>query len=199
MNKVWLILLTSSIVALMFLDPSSVLSGLINASNKAVKLSFELCAIYAVWMGIFSILEQTGISKCFAKFLSPLINLIYGKKNISAETKKYISLNMSANMLGMGGAATPMGLKAMQSMQKDNNDKTSATKEMTMLVVVCCCVFQFLPTSIISLMSQAGSTNPSAIVLPSILASICSTTVGVISVKLYHLLSQLFKRRKKNG
>ena len=78
MNKVWLILLSSSIIALMFFDPSSVLSGLINASNKAVSLSFELCAIYAVWMGIFSILEQTGISKWFAKILSPLINLIYG-------------------------------------------------------------------------------------------------------------------------
>lgn len=199
MNKVWLILLSSSIIALMFLDPSSVLSGLITASNKAVTLSFELCAIYAVWMGIFSILEQTGISKWFAKILSPLINLIYGKKNISPETRKYISLNMSANMLGMGGAATPMGLKAMESMQKDNPDKTSSTKEMTMLVVICCCVFQFLPTSIMSLMSQAGSINPSSIVFPSILASLCSTAVGVISVKLYHFLPFFFKRRNKNG
>ena len=199
MNKVWLILLMSSIIALMFLDPSSVLSGLINASNKAVSLSFELCAIYAVWMGIFSILEQTGVSKWFAKILSPLINLIYGKKNISNETREYISLNMSANMLGMGGAATPMGLKAMESMQKDNPDKTSATKEMTMLVVICCCVFQFLPTSIMSLMSQAGSVNPSDIVFPSILASLASTTVGVISVKIYHFIPTLFKGRKKNG
>ena len=183
----------------MFTDPSCVLSGLISASNKAVTLSFELCAIYAVWIGIFSILEQTGISKWFAKLLSPLINLIYGKNNISKETKEYISLNMSANMLGMGGAATPMGLKAMEWMQKDNPDKTTTTKEMTMLVVVCCCVFQFLPTSIMSLMSQAGSVNPSLIVLPSILASLCSTTVGIITVKLYHFILNLFTRSKKNG
>ena len=199
MNKVWLILLLSSVIALMFIDPSSVLSGLINASNKAVSLSFELCAIYAVWMGIFSILEQTDISKWFAKMLSPLIDLIYGKKNISLETRKYISLNMSANMLGMGGAATPLGLKAMESMQKDNPDKTSATKEMTMLVVVCCCVFQFIPSTIMSLMATAGSVNPSKIVFPSIIASLCSTTIGVICVKLYHFLPSLFKRRKKNG
>lgn len=198
MNKVWLILLLSSIIALMFSDPSSVLSGLINASNKAVTLSFELCAIYAIWMGIFGILEQTGIAKWFAKLLSPLINLIYGKKNITEETRRYISLNMSANMLGMGGAATPMGLKAMESMQKDNPDKTSATKEMTMLVVVCCCVFQFLPSTIMSLMAQAGSVNPSAIVLPSIIASLCSTLIGVITVKLYHYFSALIKRRKNN-
>ena len=199
MNKVWLILLSSSIISLLFLDPSSVLSGLINASNKAVSLSFELCAIYAVWMGIFSIIEQTGISKGFAKILSPLINLIYGKNNISSETKKYISLNMSANMLGMGGAATPMGLKAMESMQRDNPNKTSATKEMTMLVVVCCCVFQFLPTSIMSLMSRAGSVAPSDIVFPSILASLASTTIGVILVKLYHFVPSLFNKRRKNG
>ena len=199
MNKVWLILLICSIGALIFLDPTSVLSGLINASNKAVSLSFELCAIYAVWMGIFSILEQTGVSRWFAKILSPLINLIYGKKNISQETKQYIAMNMSANMLGMGGAATPMGLKAMESMQKDNKDKTSATKEMTMLVVVCCCVFQFLPTSIMSLMSSAGSINPSAIVFPAILASICSTIIGVISVKISYFISEKLKRRNKNG
>lgn len=199
MNKVWLILLSSSIISLMFFDPSSVLSGLINASNKAVTLSFELCAIYAVWMGIFSILEQTGISKWFAKILSPLINLIYGKNNISTETRKYISLNMSANMLGMGGAATPMGLKAMESMQKDNIDKTSATKEMTMLVVVCCCVFQFIPSTIMSLMAASGSINPSNIILPSIIASLCSTFIGVITVKLYHLILSLLSRRKNNG
>lgn len=116
MNKVWLTILTLSIIALLFIDPSGVLLGLTNASNKAVKLSLELCAIYAVWIGIFSILEQTGISKWFSKILSPIINLIFGKKNISDKSRTYISMSMSANMLGMGGAATPLGIKAMESL-----------------------------------------------------------------------------------
>jgi len=183
----------------MFLDPTSVLSGLINASNKAVKLSFELCAIYAIWIGVFSILEQTGISKRFSKILSPIVNLIFGKKNLSDESRQYVSMNISANMLGMGGAATPLGIKAIESMNKDNPDKTTITYPMTMLIVICCNVLQFLPTSIMGLMSVAGSTNPSSIVFPSILASILSTTIGIILVKLTHFISTKLKGKKKNG
>lgn len=196
MNKVWLIMLSFSIISLLFVDPSGVLSGLTIASNKAVKLSFELCAIYAIWIGVFSILEQTGLSKWFSKILSPIVNLIFGKKNISEETKRYISLNMSANMLGMGSAATPFGIKAIESMQKDNPDKSTVTYPMTMLVVICCNVLQFLPTSIMGLMSASGSQNPASIVFPSILASLLSTTVGVIIVKLCHAFSKK-KRRSK--
>ena len=200
MNKVWLILLSLSIIALMFVDPSGVLAGLTSASNRAVKLSFELCAIYALWIGIFSILEQTGLSKKFSKLLSPLVNLIFGKKNLSDETRQYVSMNISANMLGMGGAATPLGIKAIESMNKDNPDKTTVTYPMTMLIVICCTVLQFLPTSIMGLMSSAGSKNPASIVFPSILASILSTTIGIILVKVTHLSSQRRKRRKdKNG
>ena len=183
MNKVWLILLSLSIIALMFVDPSGVLAGLTSASNRAVKLSFELCAIYALWIGIFSILEQTGLSKKFSKLLSPLVNLIFGKKNLSDETRQYVSMNISANMLGMGGAATPLGIKAIESMNKDNPDKTTVTYPMTMLIVICCTVLQFLPTSIMGLMSSAGSKNPASIVFPSVLASILSTTIGIILVK----------------
>ena len=195
MNKIWLIMLTFSIVALMFTDPSGVLSGLTLASNKAVKLSFELCAIYAIWIGIFSILEQTGATKKFSKFLSPIVNFIFGKKNISDQTREYISMNMSANMLGMGSAATPLGIKAMESMQKDNSDKTTASYPMTMLIIICCTVFQFLPTSIMGLMSSAGSKNPASIVFPSILASLLSTSIGILLVKLSHVLSS--KKRRK--
>lgn len=196
MNKVWLIMLTFSIVALMFVDPSGVLAGLTSASNKAVKLSFELCAIYAVWIGIFTILEQTGVTKKFSKLLSPLVNLIFGKKNLSDKTKEFVCMNMSANMLGMGSAATPLGIKAIESMNEDNPDKSSATYPMTMLIIICCTVFQFLPTSIMGLMASSGSKNPASIVFPSILASLLSTTTGILLVKLSHFISSKKKRRK---
>ncbi|MBR2908934.1 MAG: hypothetical protein IKC11_01130 [Clostridia bacterium] len=194
MNKVWLIMLTISIVALMFFDPSGVLSGLTSASHRAVKLSFELCAIYALWIGIFSILEQTGVTKKFSKLIAPLVNLIFGKKNLSQESREYVSMNMSANILGMGSAATPLGIKAIESMQKDNPQKDSATYPMTMLIVVCCCVLQFLPTTIMGLMSSAGSKNPASIVFPAILSSTISTIIGILLVKLSHLFSS--RRRK---
>lgn len=196
MNKVWLSILILSIIALLFVDPSGVLLGLTTASNKAVKLSLELCAIYAVWIGIFSILEQTGISKWFAKILSPIVNLIFGKKNLSEKSRTYISLSMSANMLGMGGAATPLGIKAMESLQEINPDKDTASFAMTMLIIISSTVLQFLPTSIIGLMSSSGSKNPTAIILPSILTSICSSIVGIILVKLWHFISSKRKKQK---
>ncbi len=185
----------------MFVDPSSVLTGLTAASNRAVKLSLELLAIYAIWIGIFTILEQTGITKWLSKLLSPLVNFIFGKKNISDETRKYVSMNISANMLGMGSAATPLGIKAIESMNKDNPDKTTVTYPMTMLIIICCTVLQFLPTTIMGLMSSAGSKNPSSIVFPSILASILSTITGVLLVKISHFISSKIKggKNKKNG
>lgn len=196
MNKVWLSILILSIIALLFVDPSGVLLGLTTASNKAVKLSLELCAIYAVLIGIFSILEQTGISKWFAKILSPVVNFIFGKKNLSEKSRTYISLSMSANMLGMGGAATPLGIKAMESLQEINPDKDSASFAMTMLIIISSTVLQFLPTSIIGLMSSSGSKNPTAIILPSILTSVCSSIVGIVLVKLWHFISSKRKKQK---
>ncbi len=190
-------MLSASIIALMFIDPSGVLLGMTSASNKAVKLSFELCAIYAIWIGVFSILEQTGVSKWFSKVLSPLVNLIFGKKNISEKSRAYISMSMSANMLGMGGAATPLGIKAMESMNEDNDSPGTVTYPMTMLIIVSCTVLQFLPTSIMGLMTSAGSKNPASVIFPSILTSILSTTVGVILVKLTHHFSSKRKNRRK--
>ena len=124
MNKIWIILFVSSIVALCLFDPAEVLTGMINASNKAVTLSLSLVAIYSIWIGLFTILEKSGLSAKLSKLLSPIINKLFGKNNLSDESKKYVSLNISANLLGMSGAATPLGIKAIESMQKDNKINT---------------------------------------------------------------------------
>jgi len=197
MNKIWLIMLLSSIIALLFVDPSLTMSGLLSASNRAVTLSFELCAIYAIWVGIFSILEQTGISKKFTKLLSPLITLIFGKNTLSQESREYVSMNMSANMLGMNGAATPMGIKAIESMHKDNKSG-EVTFPMTMLIILSCSSLQLLPTSIVSMLSSAGAQNPSSIILPSLIASILSTTIGIVLVKIWHKLKTSTKTKRKD-
>ena len=106
-------------------------------------------------------------------------------------------MNISANILGMGSAATPLGIKAIESMNEDNPDKTTVTYPMTMLIVICCTVLQFLPATIMGLMSSAGSKNPASIVLPSIISSILSTTIGIILVKISHFFSEKIKSRRK--
>lgn len=193
MNKIWIVLFISSIVAICLFDPSKVLSGLLVASNNAVKLSLSLCAVYAIWIGIFSILEQSGLSNKLSKVLSPIINKIFGKNNLSEESKKYVSMNISANLLGMGGAATPLGIKAIESMQKDNTDKVTATFPMIMLVAISCSSVQILPTSIIGMLSNAGSSNPTAIIIPSIISSIISTIIAIVLVVVFH---KIFDRKK---
>ncbi|MBQ7578994.1 MAG: hypothetical protein IJT25_00465, partial [Clostridia bacterium] len=92
MNKVWLLLLISSISVLLIKSPAEVLTSMLASSSKALSLSLELATIYAVWVGIFSILEQTGATKILSKILSPIINLIFGKNTLSSESKKLVSM-----------------------------------------------------------------------------------------------------------
>lgn len=187
----------SSIVALCLFDPAEVLTGMINASNKAVTLSLSLVAIYAIWIGLFTILEKSGLSAKLSKLLSPIINKLFGKNNLSDESKKYVSLNISANLLGMSGAATPLGIKAIESMQKDNKNKHTVSFPMIMLVAISCSSVQFLPTSIIGMLSNAGSKNPSGIILPSIICSLISTTITILLVYLFHFIFDRKKKEKK--
>ena len=186
-----------SIISICLFDPSKVLTGLLSASNNAVKLSFELCAIYAIWIGLFSILEQSGLSQKVSKLLSPIINKIFGKNNLSEESRKYVSMNMSANLLGMGGAATPLGIKAIESMQKDNKDKSTITFPMIMLITISCSSIQLLPTSIIGMLSNAGSSNPTGIILPSIICSIISTFIAIMLVYLFKFITNKISKNKK--
>ena len=196
MNKIWIFLFIISIISLCFFDPSSVLTGLVKASNTAVSLSLSLCAVYAIWLGIFAILEKSGISSKISRLLSPVINKIFGKKNISEESRKFISMNISANLLGMGGAATPLGIKAIESMQKDNPNKSTVTFPMIMLIAISCSSIQLLPTSIIGMLANANSKNPSGIIIPTIICSVLSTIIAILLVHLIHKISD--KKNKRN-
>lgn len=194
MNKIWIFLFVITIIALCCFDPSQVLTGMVSASNNAVKLSLSLCAIYAIWMGIFAILEKSGLSEKLSKLLSPIINKLFGKNNLSKESKEYVSMNISANLLGMSGAATPLGIKAIESMQKDNKKKNTVTFPMIMLVAISCSSVQLLPTSIIGMLANAGSTDPTRIIIPSIISSIISTSLTILLVYIFHFI---FDRKPK--
>lgn len=196
MNKIWVLLFLASIISLCFFNPSEVLTGLLNASNTAVTLSLSLVAVYAIWLGIFNILEKSGLAAKVSKLLSPIINKLFGKNNLSDESKKYVSMNISANLLGMSGAATPLGIKAIESMQKDNTDKTTASFPMIMLIAISCSSVQLLPTSIIGMLSNAGSQNPTGIIFPSIICSILSTSITVLLVFLFKAIFDKNKRKK---
>lgn len=179
-----------SITAMLIIKPQGTLSAMIDAVNDALKLSFSLMALYAIWLGILNILEQTGFNKKLSVGLKPMIYFLFGR--VSDSTAEYISMNIAANLLGMGNAATPMGIKAIDSMDDGSGVATDA---MIMLFVINASSIQILPTTIISLRTSMGSASPSDIILPTIITSIISTVSAVVLVK---LLIKLKNRRKKH-
>lgn len=185
MSVFWFIMMFASILVLLITNPSAVLSEMIGASASALSLCIELCAVYVVWLGILELVDASGLGEKLAKLLRPLIKKIFKIDN--TETEKIIALNISANMLGLGNAATPMGIKAMQSLD-DKSGK--ANFAIIMLIVLNATSIQLLPTTVIGLRTSAGSTNPSDIILPTLIVTFCTTLLGIILV---HTIDKLSK------
>ena len=181
MNIVWTILMFLSLITLVFSAPDLIISTMISESKNVVSLCINLIAIYAVWMGILEIVERTGLSEKLAKLLHKPIKKLF--KIEDKEQIKYVALNLSANFLGLGNAATPSGIKAIKSMQANLKQTKFA---MLMLLVVNSTSIQLLPTTAIGLLASAGSTNSSSIILPTLIATTLSTICGVFLLLIYN-------------
>lgn len=192
MNKIWLLMMLASLIVLLYVDPGATLSTMIDASTSALTLCIELCAVYAVWLGLLEIVDATGLGQKLAKLLRPLIKKLFRVDN--EEIEKMIALNMSANILGLGNAATPMGIKAMKSLDDGSG---VATFSMIMLVVVNATSIQLLPSTVIGLRANAGSENPADIILPTILATIVTISIGITLVLIFDKIKRHIARRKK--
>lgn len=185
-------MIVGSISCLVFSQPQSVLNVMVEGAGASLSLCIELCAVYAVWLGILEIVEESGLSKHLARLLHPFIKWLFKTKDPEAE--KMIALNMSANMLGLGNAATPMGIAAMKRLDDGSGIATSAV---IMLVILNSTSIQLLPSTVIGLRAAAGSTSPSDIILPTLLSTICTFLVGITLAKLFGLLREKLKRAKQ--
>lgn len=145
----------------------------------AVTLSVKLIAIYGVWLSVLKLLEKTGVDKRFSNLLRPVVKRLFKGEN--DESQKWITLNLASNMLGMGGASTPAGIKAMECME----DHGKTTKNMNLLVVINATCIQLIPTTVIAIRASSGSVSPSSIIAPTLVASTVSTAVGIVLVKLF--------------
>ncbi|MGN1201621.1 MAG: nucleoside recognition domain-containing protein [Candidatus Caccovivens sp.] len=188
MNAFWITMMMASILVLLLTNPSAVMSEMLSASADALSLCVELCAVYVVWLGIMELVDASGLSEKLAKFLRPLIKKIF--KVDTEETQKIIALNLSANMLGLGNAATPMGIKAMQALD-DKSGK--ANFAIIMLIVINATSIQLLPTTVIGLRASAGSLNPADIILPTLLVTFCTTFLGIIVV---HSIDKILHKKR---
>lgn len=190
MNLVFTIMILVSLVMLIVVSPESAFSIMISGASSALKLAFTLIAIYAIWLSVLSLMDGIGLSKMLNKLFRPLTKRLFkGESDLALE---YITLNFSANLLGMGGAATPLGIKAMECMQ-DGSEK--ATDNMILFMVINSTSIQLLPATIIGLRSASGSNAPSDIILPSLLATIISTVTGVVLAK----ICAKFRKKEKES
>lgn len=182
MNAAFLIISVISLVMMTIHSPESAFSSMIYGVSGAISLSIKLVAIYAVWLSVLEMMNKTGIDKKLSKILKPLIKKIFKKE--SEEAYDWICINVSANMLGMGGVATPAGIKAMERMQ-DGSEK--ATHNMVMLFVINATSIQLIPATVIAMRASANSQNAADIILPTLISSGIATLLGIIICKVMSL------------
>lgn len=179
MNIIFGLVLTLSTIILLFNNPEQVLSAMLNGGNKALDLTLKMVVVYAVWLGVFEMLDKSGLSNKFAKSLRPSNTFLYGK--IPEKANDFISLNMSANILGMSGATTPMGIKAISELEKHSGTEYA----IAMFFVINATSIQIIPSSVLALRTSLNSISPGDIILPTILTTLLSTIIGVILVKTF--------------
>lgn len=167
-------------------------SSIFDSVNDAINLTISLLGTMCLWCGIMQIANKTSVIDKLTKILKPLIRIIFPK--ISTKTEKDISMNMIANILGLGNAATPLGLKAMKSMQEENPKKEILSDSMAMFIIINTASIQIIPTTVIAIRSSMGSSNPTAIVVPIWIASVITATAGIVITKIF---IKLDKKEKK--
>lgn len=192
MNIIWFLMMSGAFCVLIWTNPSNILSTMLAASSDSFKLALELCAVYAVWLGILELVDASGLSKKIARALRPFIRKLF--KINDPETEKLIALNMSANMLGLGNASTPLGIAAIKRL--DSGDSI-ANHAIIMLIVLNATSIQLLPSTVIGLRAAAGSLSPGDIILPTLLATICTFILGASLVLLLGKIREKLKRRTK--
>ncbi len=160
------------------------MNALLAGGSKAVALALKLWGIYTLWLGILKIVEETGLDKKLTKLLRPVIRLLFGKTDDYTE----IAINITSNLLGMGNASTPSGMNAISGL--DTKSSKYATSAMIMVIILNSTSLQLIPTTVIGLRVTAGSTSPTDIIIPTLIATIASTLAGVLLVKLF---SKIFK------
>jgi spore maturation protein A len=153
------------------------------ACGDAVTLSITLIGAYALWMGVMNIAKEAGLVAKLAKAMKPFTRRIFKGVPENAAAHEYIALNLSANMLGLGNAATPYGIRAMEELQKYNKSKRIATNAMCMLLIINASSVQLLPTTVMALRASAGSAEPAAIALPALIATTINTLFAILVAK----------------
>lgn len=159
--------------------------AMIDAAKGSVTLAIGLVGVMALFLGLMKVAEAGGLLTIIAKTVRPLMVRLFPEVPADHPAMGAMIMNISANVLGLGNAATPFGIRAMQELDKLNPQKGTATNAMVMFLAINTSSVTLLPTGVIALRASAGSADPAGILPTTLFATICSTTVAIIAVKLY--------------
>ena len=171
-----------------FYTNTNISNEMLTASSKSIELIFTMIPIMCLWLGIMNIAKKSGLLDKLAKLITPILKIIFPEIPKNSPCFSYISINIIMNMLGVGNAATPFGLKAMESLQELNKNKDTASHSMITFIVLNTAAVTIIPTTIISLRVLNKSINPMSIVPYIIITSTLSCIIGLIIDRLYYLV-----------
>lgn len=178
MNTVFAVIFIFSNLILLILNPDAFLQTLLDGASKSATLCLSLLASYCVWLGLMEVWKQSGITRKISKLLKPFAKKLF--KTDDSETLDCICMNMSVNLLGISGAATPYGIRGAKLLDKSQNAEYASC----MLFVLNATSLQLIPTSIIGVRVALGSISPTDIVIPTLITTLFSTAIGVLLTRL---------------
>ncbi len=189
LNYVWsFMLLTGFICGFFNGKVEQLTNSILISSQSALNLCFSLISIISLWSGIMNIADKCGILNCISNFLNPIINFLFPDIPKNHVAKKSIIMNLTANFLGLGNAATPFGIKAMKELQEINTNKNECSKSMSMFLILNGVCLQLIPTTIISIRASMGANNPTDIIYVIWIVSFITILFTVILTKIFEKL-----------
>lgn len=184
LNLLWPIFLIVSIIYAIATGKAEQLnSGIFDAVKDAVDLSITFLGTMCLWNGIMKIVQETSLMNKLVKFIEPFMRFLFPKLKGNKRAYQEISLNMVANITGLGNAATPLGIKAMTTMQKDNPQKDTLTDSMIMFILINTASLQLIPTNVIAIRMSLGSENSAGIIVPVWIATVAAAFAGIMVTK----------------
>ncbi|MEW9094551.1 MAG: nucleoside recognition domain-containing protein [Clostridiaceae bacterium] len=183
-NYIWFLILSSGIVVGILTGRGEIISqAIVSSTNSTVELIIKLLGMMCLWCGVMKIAQKSGLTDKLAKLLKPILKLLMKEGGNDDSALGSMVMNITANMMGLSNAATPFGIKAMESLQRINRKKDTASDDMALFLVLNAACIQFIPTTVISIRAAAGSKNPGEIIVPAIITTTCAAIVGVICCK----------------
>lgn len=184
LNILWPVLIIISFIYAVFSGHLADLNNSIfESASSAVELTITFFGTITLWCGIMQIAKDSSLSQKLANLIRPLLKFLFPDVTQEDPAHEEISLNIIANILGLGNAATPLGLKAMESLQKSNKQKDTLSNSMLMLVLLNTASLQLIPTTVISIRSSLNSNNPTSIILPVWIATSSAAFIAIIVAK----------------